>query len=102
MSRANQDDAGCGNAAGAMEPVIDARRCEAKAACVKVCPYDVFEVRVLTKDERAELSLLGKLKAWAHGNRRAFAVRADACHACGLCVRACPEQAIVLRPADKA
>ena len=102
MSRANQDDADCGNPAGAMVPVIDAGRCEAKAACVKVCPYDVFEVRRLTRDERAELSWLGKLKAWAHGNQRAFAVRADACHACGLCVKACPEQAIVLRPADKA
>ena len=100
MSRANQDGADCGNAAGAMVPVIDAGRCEAKAACVKVCPYDVFEVRRLTPDERAELSWLGKLKAWAHGNRRAFAVRADACHACGLCVRACPEQAIVLQRAS--
>ena len=89
----------CGNTAGAMIPVIDAGRCEAKAACVEVCPYDVFEVRRLTPDERAELSLLAKLKAWAHGNKRAFAVRADACHACGLCVKACPEQAIVLRRA---
>jgi len=79
--------------------VVDARRCEAKAACVAVCPYDVFEVRRLTVDERAELSFLGKLKAWAHGNQRAFVVRAEACHACGLCVKACPEQAITLHPA---
>ncbi len=86
----------CGNAAGTMVPVIDTSRCEAKAECVKVCPYDVFEIRQLTTNERMALSLLGKLKAWAHGNKRAFAVRADACHACGLCVKACPEQAISL------
>lgn len=81
-----------------MAPVIDAGRCEAKAACVVACPYDVFEIRTLTAQERAALPLLGRLKAWAHGNRRAFAVRAEACHACGLCVKACPELAITLRP----
>lgn len=91
----------CGNAAGTIRPVIDAGRCEAKAACVVACPYDVFEIRVLTTQERSALPLLGRLKAWAHGNRRAFAVRAQACHACGLCVKACPEQAIALQPVAK-
>jgi NAD-dependent dihydropyrimidine dehydrogenase PreA subunit len=36
------------------------------------------------------------MKAAVHGNRQAFAVRADACHACGRCVAACPEHAIRL------
>jgi len=40
---------------------------------------------------------VGRLKVFAHGGRQAFAVRADACHACGLCV-ACPERAIQLVP----
>jgi len=97
MTDADKTD--CGNAAGTMVPVIDPGRCEAKAECVKVCPYHVFEIRTLTTEERAELSLLGRLKAWAHGNKRALAVRAEACHACGLCVKACPEQAITLRTA---
>lgn len=100
MAEANvKAAADCGNEAGRMTPVVDAGRCEAKAACVAVCPYDVFEIRSLTDSERSELSLLGRLKAWVHGNRRAFVVRAEACHACGLCVKACPEQAIALRPA---
>ncbi|MCW5621804.1 MAG: ferredoxin family protein [Burkholderiales bacterium] len=80
-----------------MIPVIDRNRCEAKAACVEVCPYDVFEIRTLSSPQRAQLSLRGRLKAWAHGNRQAFVVRAEDCHACGLCVKACPEQAIQLR-----
>ncbi len=90
-------DASCRTEAGQWYPVIDRNRCEAKADCLEVCPYDVFEIRRLTAAEKAELSLRGRLKAWAHGGRQAFAVRADACHACGLCVKACPEEAIGLR-----
>ncbi|MEQ1507321.1 MAG: ferredoxin family protein [Myxococcota bacterium] len=83
---------------GRVVPVIDRNRCEGKEDCVRVCPYAVFEIRVLDRDQRRALSFVGRLKAWAHGNRQAFAVRADQCHACGLCVTACPERAIGLRP----
>jgi NAD-dependent dihydropyrimidine dehydrogenase PreA subunit len=93
------DDEGqvqCGEASGRVAPIIDRNRCEAKGACVDACPYHVFEIRPLAPEDLAVLSLLGKLKAWAHGSRQAFAVHADACHACGLCVKACPENAIRL------
>jgi NAD-dependent dihydropyrimidine dehydrogenase PreA subunit len=56
----------------------------------------VFEIQTLGADDRRGLSLVGRLKAWTHGNRQAFAVRADECHGCGLCVSACPERAIRL------
>jgi NAD-dependent dihydropyrimidine dehydrogenase PreA subunit len=81
---------------GLLAPVVDRNRCEGKEDCVRVCPYDVFELGVLSRDERAALSFVGKLKAFAHGGRQAFAVRAQACHGCGLCVEACPEKAIRL------
>jgi 4Fe-4S ferredoxin len=42
------------------------------------------------------LSFVGRIKAFAHGGKQAFAVHAQACHACGLCVKACPESAIRL------
>ena len=87
----------CKGEPGTVAPVVDRNRCEAKAACFGVCPYNVFEIRRLSPDERSSLSLRGKLKAWAHGNRQAFVVRPDDCHACGLCVNACPEQAITLQ-----
>src|SRR3954464_5760331 len=87
-------------AAGLLAPVIDRNRCEGKADCVRVCPYEVFELGVLPPHERAALSLVGKLKAFAHGGRQAFAVRADACQGCGLCVAACPEKAIRLARAS--
>lgn len=86
---------------GRVVPVINPNRCEAKADCVRVCPYDVFTIRTLTPDERRTLSWTGRIKAWAHGNRQAFATRPDACHACGLCVTACPERAITLAPASR-
>jgi NAD-dependent dihydropyrimidine dehydrogenase PreA subunit len=91
--RAEKD---CKHEAGVFAPVIDRNRCEAKADCVRVCPYDVFEIAPLSAADKRALSLVGKLKAWAHGGKQAFAVRADACHGCGLCVEACPEDAIRL------
>ena len=86
----------CRGEPGKVAPVVDRNRCEAKEDCVRVCPYDVFEIHPLSKEDRASLSLLGKLKAWAHGNKQAFVVRPEACHACQLCVEACPENAIRL------
>jgi 4Fe-4S ferredoxin len=83
-------------------PVIDRNRCEGKSACVEVCPYNVFELRTLAPEDRAGLSPTGRLKSWLHGGRQAYAVGWKNCHACGLCVAACPEQAIKLMPATAA
>jgi len=80
----------------AFRPLVDRGRCEAKGDCVEVCPYDVFEVRTIARDDFAELSLLGKLKSIAHGRRAAYAAGSERCRACGLCVVACPERAIEL------
>jgi 4Fe-4S ferredoxin len=77
-------------------PVIDPNRCEAKAECVRVCPYHVFDLRVLTAADKAGMSWRGRLKARLHGNQQAFVARPDDCHACGKCVAACPENAIRL------
>jgi NAD-dependent dihydropyrimidine dehydrogenase PreA subunit len=79
-----------------IEPVIDRERCEGKADCLRVCPYGVFQLAVLTKEQWSALSVRGRLKAFVHGRRQAVAVAADQCRACGLCVAACPEDAIRL------
>ncbi|HEX7929245.1 MAG TPA: ferredoxin family protein [bacterium] len=78
-------------------PMIDRNRCEGKSDCVRVCPYHVFELGKLTPEQRSELSFLGKLKAWAHGNTQALVMNPDACRNCGLCVTSCPERAITLK-----
>jgi NAD-dependent dihydropyrimidine dehydrogenase PreA subunit len=93
--RANPDD--CKPEAGALIPVIDRSRCEAKGDCVEVCPFDVFAIRKLTPHEKQDLSMLTRVKVFVHGGRQAFAVHADQCHSCGACVTACPERAITLR-----
>jgi len=85
--------------AGILVPVIDRNRCEGKNDCVEVCPYHVFQLGKLDAAQRRALSLPGRIKSFFHGYKQAFIVDAAACHACGLCVVACPEDAISLRPA---
>jgi 4Fe-4S ferredoxin len=88
----------CRGEPGKVAPVVDRNRCEGKEDCVRVCPYGVFEIRLLDAADRASLSLVAKLKAWVHGNRQAYVVRPGECHACQLCIEACPEDALQLAP----
>ena len=86
----------CKAAAGEFIPLVHRNRCEAEGDCVLLCPYDVFKLRSLSPQQRNKLSLRGKLKAWVHGGKQAFVAKPEACHACSLCVEACPENAIKL------
>ena len=94
MTETNAVD--CKQPAGVVAPVIDAHRCEGKGDCEEVCPYGVFELRKLTKAELKALPFVPWLKVLAHASTQGFVVHADQCHACGLCVKACPEKAIRL------
>lgn len=91
----------CGPEPGRALPVIDRNRCEGKAECVRVCPHDVFTITDVSAEDRRAMSVLGRLKLKAHGGRQAYALNGADCHACGLCVTACPEDAISLRPAHR-
>ena len=86
---------------GVFMPVIDRNSCEGKGDCVPACPYNVFVLDVLPKDERAKLNFKGKLKGFAHGWKQAFTPNVAACRACGYCVAACPEHAIKLQRTPK-
>ena len=96
MNEHGHDLEQCKQPAGHTVPAIDRERCEGKAECVAVCPYDVFEIAPLSRAQRQTLSFLGRVKAFVHGNMQAITPNADQCHACGLCVAACPEHAIRL------
>jgi NAD-dependent dihydropyrimidine dehydrogenase PreA subunit len=86
----------CRATPGEFAPVVDHAKCEGKADCVEVCPFDVFEVRRIDDSDYARLGLLAKLKSVAHGRKTAYTPLASACQACGKCVAACPETAIKL------
>lgn len=94
--------ASCAEDAGRVVPVISYTKCEGAGDCAEVCPYDVFELRKLTAEELGALSWVTWIKVKVHGGRQAFVINGDACHACGLCVKACPEHAIrLLNPERK-
>ncbi len=88
----------CRAAPGTYVPVVDRAKCEGKNDCVEVCPYDVFEVRRIDDADFDALGFVARMKSRAHGRKTAYTPRADRCQACGLCVVACPEHAIVLEP----
>lgn len=90
-------DAECRQPAGEFVPRIDLKRCEGKAACIEVCPEDVFELLPITEEDNAALGIFARFKLRLHGGKVAYAVRAEACRACGLCIPACPERAIKLQ-----
>ena len=77
-------------------PVVERSKCEGKAKCVEVCPFNVFEVRRMEDADFARLGVFAKLKSVVHGRKTAYTPRASACEACGKCVEACPEKAIRL------
>lgn len=86
----------CKQPPNVVAPVIDTHRCEGAGDCAEVCPYDVFELRKLTKPELKALPFGPWVKVLVHGGKQAFVINPNACHACGLCVTACPEKAIRL------
>ena len=56
-----------------------------------------FKFGEIDQADHPTLDLLHKLKLRVHGMEVAYTPNVDACRACGLCVSACPEQAITLR-----
>lgn len=87
---------GKGKSRGRVVPIVDFNRCEGKGDCIDACPFDVFEIQTIAAADFEKLSLLGKFRSKVHGGKVAYTPQANACEACGLCVRACPERAIKL------
>lgn len=98
--RSDRPGEDCRAEPGRYRVVVNRNKCEGKRDCVEVCPYGVFEVRRMDDAEYAQLNLLGKLKARAHGRLTAYTPKLDACQACGMCVVACPEHALTLQRVD--
>jgi ferredoxin len=87
---------GCKQKPGMVVPVVSLKHCEGKGACVTVCPENVFRVQRIEQDDYRDLNAFHKLKLRVHGMQVAYTPNAEACRSCGLCVTACPEQAITL------
>jgi NAD-dependent dihydropyrimidine dehydrogenase PreA subunit len=88
--------ANCDKQNGKLIPLVNFNSCGAKEDCVAVCPYDVFEMRPITLEDKVKLNLKGKIKTLFFKNK-AYLTNPTLCHACDLCVQACPENAIKLK-----
>jgi len=85
----------CDAASGKLKPVVNFNNCGAKEDCVAVCPFLVFEMRYIRAEDKVTLNLKGRIKTF-FDSRKAYVIDPSKCHACGLCVPACPEMAIKL------
>lgn len=97
MSASIPIDPDCRFVPGVMVPVISPERCEAQGPCVAACPYGVLAIRIVPQDVKDSLPMLARVKLFLRGGKQAFAIDADACRGCGLCVQICPEKAIKLQ-----
>lgn len=86
----------CKQPPGLIKPVVDFNKCEGKGDCVRVCPENVFAMARIEDNDYRELGLVSRFKLRVHGMQVAYTPNADACRSCGLCVSACPENAITL------
>ncbi len=68
--------------AGGRVAVVDATKCTACLTCVRICPFNVPQVR-------AELSGVGGIQGAAY-------IEPSVCQGCGTCVAECPARAIQL------
>lgn len=85
----------CKDELGKVYPIVNFNNCGGKEDCVVVCPYNVFEMRPITAEDKAKLNFKGKLKTFFF-KQKAYVINPDQCHSCGLCVQVCPEKAIKL------
>jgi heterodisulfide reductase subunit A-like polyferredoxin len=67
---------------GGIVAQVDAEKCVACLTCVRICPYDVPQVR-------AEFNGVGGIVGAAY-------IEPAQCHGCGICVSECPAKAIQL------
>ena len=86
----------CKQEPGVFIPVVNRERCEGKSECAAVCPYDVFTIGILPKENRTGLSFKGRVKGFGHGWKQALVTNGSACRECGECVKYYSEKAITL------
>ncbi len=89
------DNSNCSDIAEKLMPLVNFNNCGGKEDCVAACPYNVFEMQTITKEDKATLTLKGKIKTLFF-KEKAYVINPEQCHACGLCIQACPERAIKL------
>ena len=63
----------CTEVSGRVAPVVDRNRCEGKEDCVRVCPFNVFEIGTLNDAQRRELTFCRTTQSL--GARRKTGVR---------------------------
>ena len=84
-----------------VNPVINHVQCKGRGDCVEKCPVNVFEMRILTKEEKKLLSRVIRFLVWVNGGKQPFVVHPENCRGCGTCIVICPKEAITLLKCEK-
>ena len=64
MANKEETKSKCAETGGKLMPLVNFNSCGAKEDCVAICPYDVFEMRPITIEDKANLNLKGKIKTF--------------------------------------
>ncbi len=76
---------------GGVVAQVDEAKCVACLTCVRICPYDVPQIRAQAKDNGRSRAVLGVGEIVG-----AAYIEPAQCHGCGICVSECPAKAIQL------
>lgn len=101
MLKNKLDNSNCSDRTEKLMPIVNFNSCGGKEDCVAVCPYHVIEMQPISKEDKAKLNLKGQIKTFFF-KQKAYVINPEQCHACGLCIEACPEKAIKLTKYIKA
>ena len=64
MITEKENNGNCDEVGGKLMPLVNFNNCGAKEDCVAVCPYDVFEMRPITVEDKARLNFKGRVKTF--------------------------------------
>jgi NAD-dependent dihydropyrimidine dehydrogenase PreA subunit len=95
LGRADVSEASACHETGMVWPVVNRDRCFGDTDCVAACPYGVLAFGIVPEQASGAAGVRSPTPPAVR--RQAYVVASERCAACGSCVAACAQRAIILR-----